>query len=166
MSLLINSQEDFAKKVKGPRANTQEVAQLLQVHDFTVGKLYRSAFVRTSNPGATKWYSLECLAKLVGEASGCSVSVGDLYEMISPDQALELLEELGKPRSRSSMNYWRKQGIGPRVIKVGSLVRYIRSEVAEWAKELSPSARGFAHRPENICPQAPHEHGANLEISV
>lgn len=127
-------------------ATTMELANLLQIHQFSVSRIFGEAYshrrmgVQNSGP---KCYSLPKVAQTVSEASGFTIGPHQLADLIDRQEALSLLEELGKPRSYSTWTYWRRKEIGPRCVMIGWSERYFRSEVIKWADQLSATTHGF-----------------------
>lgn len=133
---------------------TQEVAEFLQIHDFTVGKLYSPAFAgyRTGSSAANKLYNLEWIAELIGEESGHKVEVRDLYQLVTQPDAVRMLAEHGVKRCASSFAHWRKHDVGPRAIKVGAHTRYVRSDLIEWAGLLAERDQSQTKHSQLPCP--------------
>lgn len=124
--------------------NTLELARMLKIHQFTVGKMFWLAYRdRVKQQACYKRYSLARVAELISEVSGFTVEPDDLRDLVKRDEGIQILADQGKPRCVRSWLYWQRHEIGPRPIRIGSAIRYVRSEIIEWADQLSANpARG------------------------
>lgn len=121
-------------------ATTTELAALVQVHPFTVSKLFGPARFGRRYNGVV--YELHHVAKIISEASGHEITAADLPKLIKRQQAMSLLTDAGAGRSLRTWCYWADDGIGPRVLKVGERVYHLTPEVLDWAYQLRHCRRG------------------------
>ena len=86
---------------------------------------------------SSKLYSLSRVAELISEVSGVTVEPDELRDLVNRNDAMELLDDLGKPRCLGTWMYWQRIGVGPRTVRLGTASRYVRADVVAWAQELS-----------------------------
>jgi len=153
MGLIINGVPAPERMSEQGLVTTQTIAELLHLHDYTVSKMFGHAYVRNrlqlhSSP---KLYSLQKVAEILTQTNGYKIEPKHLYELILRGEGIKIMDAAGAFRSPSSWRYWQRHGIGPRPVKVGSMYRYIRSEVEAWAKYLAANPRPKHDRGANPC---------------
>lgn len=109
------------------------LAELTGKHPFRVKEHFGAAIVSRNAVGFV--YQVDLVCGILRDASLCRVSASDLFELVDRNEGAAILAELGKPRDPMSFRYWGEEG-HLRVIRVGRLLRYVRSELVEFAATL------------------------------
>lgn len=115
---------------------TVDLAKLLQIHPYSVGLKFKSSCVGRLRKTSTKVWSLDRVAAAISAASEQDVSAEQLSELVTRNQASDLLGEQGAPRNTWSFCYWKQLGTGPHIYRIGALARYRKSEVIAWIDQL------------------------------
>jgi hypothetical protein len=111
-------------------ASTAELAGMLALHPFTIGKIFPTACLGWASQWCPhKVYSLAKVAEQVSAASGFTVEPAHLLELVTRTKAIALLKEHCRGRAPRTWSYWADHGIGPRIVRVGGCIRYIRDDV-------------------------------------
>ncbi len=134
--------QDQTEKVRPRYLTTQQLASLLQQHPYVIGRSYGAAVVgRRASRQSNKLYCPDKIAAILSEQNGFVIPTHVLYELLTPEEALKLLAELGVQRSKSSLVHWRNISVGPAAIKMGGRCRYVASQVRSWGEHLKTSPR-------------------------
>ena len=116
------------KYISGPR-----LAELTGKHPFRIKETFAAAYVGRNELGNV--FEVQSCCDVLRAESHCRVSPSDLFELVDRKEGAAILAELGKPRDPMSFRYWGEEG-HIRVIRVGKWLRYVRSEVIEFAATL------------------------------
>lgn len=121
------------------KVTTQELAKLLGLHEFTIGKLYGPAYAgrKAEKYYSNKLYNLEWVAELISQRSGHIIEASELHDLVTHPEAVKVLAEQGSPRCAGAFRHWHHQGVGPRLVKVGAHTRYVRADLIAWAGQLA-----------------------------
>ena len=122
-------------------ATTTEVACILGIHPFRISKLFGAAQCGRRFNGVV--YDLHQIAELISEFAGFQVAAADLPKLISRKSAIALLNDLGEGRTARTWSTWAEDGDGPRPIKIGGRIFYLRSDVLDWGYQLKQCRRGY-----------------------
>ncbi len=122
----------------GKLVNTVELAAMLSLHRYTVGKLFKASFKTHSRVRhhPYKLYDVDLVAAQISKASGHEITADELPDLIRLREARAYLAAQDKPRSVTSWDYWHRTNVGPRRFKVGCFRYYLRHEVEQWAESL------------------------------
>lgn len=119
---------------------TRQLADMLSIHEYSVSKLCGAAFVSRADAYSDKYYSLKIVAETASQASGFKVRKHHLHGLLTGEEAVQLLTELGKPRKRATLNYWMRIGY-IHVVRIGTGLRFLRSEIVSMADQLPVTLR-------------------------
>lgn len=123
--------------------STTRLAALVQCHPYRVKDHFADAFVRY-RAGAHqpfKLYSLQGACDILSATSGWQIEPHHLGELLTPEQALDILVEHGQSRSLHSLRYWKRTG-HLRAVQLGVRYRYLRSDIVAMVERLPERPHG------------------------
>jgi len=145
---------------------TKELRALLDLSPPTVTKCFQPAYFVSVGAGGMKLYRKKTVAEIISAASGFPVEFDDLYGLISIREAMQLLEIMGKGRSRRTWSTWREKNMGPRYVLIGGQFRLLRNEVLEWAEWIEPWQPNIKLGPNGGIPSSQGDVGGSVPFSL